>query len=171
MSTLKFMEQWGNARANALYEAKIPAHINRPKEGDSVRVIEKFIRDKYEHKRYIADQIPPPNNPTASAPTETALPPSRRAQRITNRPSAGNYPAADARQADPSALTAPATIASPAQATAPAASTPTAPSLIDFSDDFVVSEVTPAPSSTFSTSSQFTYQQPPANQFDPFCAE
>jgi hypothetical protein len=37
----------------------MPAHVARPKDGDSVRVIEKFIRDKYEHKRYIAKEKPP----------------------------------------------------------------------------------------------------------------
>ena len=36
----------------------MPNHVARPKDGDSVRVIEKFIRDKYEHKRYIAKSIP-----------------------------------------------------------------------------------------------------------------
>ena len=37
----------------------MPNHVARPKDGDSVRVIEKFIRDKYEHKRYIAKSVPP----------------------------------------------------------------------------------------------------------------
>ena len=53
------MEEWGNARGNEYYEANVPAHVHRPKEGDSVRVIEKFIREKYENKRYIAKSIPP----------------------------------------------------------------------------------------------------------------
>jgi len=45
-----FIEQWGNGRANALYEANVPSSVIRPKEGDSVRVVEKFIREKYEAK-------------------------------------------------------------------------------------------------------------------------
>jgi hypothetical protein len=52
------MEEWGNGRANAYYEANMPSNVVRPKEGDSVRTIEKFIRDKYEHKKYIAKTIP-----------------------------------------------------------------------------------------------------------------
>ncbi len=54
-----FMEQWGNARANAYYEANIPPHVYRPKEGDKVRDVERYIRDKYEFKRYIASSVPP----------------------------------------------------------------------------------------------------------------
>jgi hypothetical protein len=47
------MEAIGNAVANAYYEASIPARYVMPKDGDSVRVWEKFIRDKYEHKKFI----------------------------------------------------------------------------------------------------------------------
>ena len=53
------MEEWGNGRANAYYEANVPSHVIKPKEGDSVRSIEKYIRDKYEHKRFIASSLPP----------------------------------------------------------------------------------------------------------------
>ena len=54
------MEEWGNGRANAYYEANIPREYIRPKENDPVRVIERFIRDKYEHKRFVAKSLPPP---------------------------------------------------------------------------------------------------------------
>jgi stromal membrane-associated protein len=57
---VQFMEQWGNARANAYYEANLPAHVQKPNQNDAVRVVEKFIRDKYEHKKYIAASMPPP---------------------------------------------------------------------------------------------------------------
>lgn len=53
------MEEWGNKRANDYYEANMPASVVRPKEGDAVRIVERFIRDKYEHKRYIASSVPP----------------------------------------------------------------------------------------------------------------
>jgi hypothetical protein len=53
------MEEWGNGRANAYYEANVPSHVVKPKSGDSVRSVEKYIRDKYEHKRYIAKTVPP----------------------------------------------------------------------------------------------------------------
>jgi hypothetical protein len=52
------MEQWGNGRANKYWEENMPAHVARPKEGDSVRVVERFIRDKYENKKYIGSTIP-----------------------------------------------------------------------------------------------------------------
>jgi len=52
------MEEWGNKRANDYYEANMPASVIRPKEGDAVRIVERFIRDKYEHKRYIASSVP-----------------------------------------------------------------------------------------------------------------
>lgn len=56
------MEEWGNERANAYYEAKLPRDYPKPRENDPVRVVEKFIREKYEQKRFIADSIPPPMN-------------------------------------------------------------------------------------------------------------
>ena len=64
------MEEWGNARANAYYEAKLPRDYPKPRENDPVRVVEKFIREKYEQKRFIADSIPPPMNgaPVAAEP-------------------------------------------------------------------------------------------------------
>lgn len=57
---VEFMEQWGNARANSYWEANIPRGYAKPKENDAVRVVEKFIRDKYEHKRFVASSVPPP---------------------------------------------------------------------------------------------------------------
>mmetsp|Transcript_7798 Transcript_7798/g.6969 ORF Transcript_7798/g.6969 Transcript_7798/m.6969 type:complete len:417 (-) Transcript_7798:107-1357(-) len=57
-----FLEEWGNGRANEYYEANIPPHVTKPRDGDSVRVLEKFIRDKYEHKKYISKTIPPKRN-------------------------------------------------------------------------------------------------------------
>ena len=35
------MEEWGNARSNALYEANLPPNYNRPKESDNIRAIER----------------------------------------------------------------------------------------------------------------------------------
>ncbi len=53
------MEEWGNKRANEYFEANVPSHVIRPKEGDSVRVVERYIRDKYEFRKYIAKALPP----------------------------------------------------------------------------------------------------------------
>lgn len=61
------MEEWGNGRANAYYEANVPSHVIKPKEGDSVRSIEKYIRDKYEHKRFIASSLPPTSEKASTA--------------------------------------------------------------------------------------------------------
>ena len=55
----KYLEEWGNGRANEYFEANVPSNVVRPKDGDSVRVVEKYIRDKYEHKRFIAKVVPP----------------------------------------------------------------------------------------------------------------
>jgi hypothetical protein len=56
------MEEWGNKRANEYWEANLPNHVIKPKEGDTVRVVEKFIRDKYEFKRFIGKSLPPKHN-------------------------------------------------------------------------------------------------------------
>lgn len=48
------MEAIGNAVANEYYEANIPSRYNMPRDGDPVRQWERFIRDKYEHKRFVS---------------------------------------------------------------------------------------------------------------------
>jgi len=68
------MEEWGNQRANEYFEGNAPANLIRPKEGDPVRVVEKFIRDKYEHKKYISKTLPPPR--VGSQSTATSIAPS-----------------------------------------------------------------------------------------------
>jgi hypothetical protein len=69
------MEEWGNKRSNEYYESNLSPSVIRPKEGDAVRVVERFIRDKYEHKKYIAPKIPPKTTAT----TEVESVPARRA--------------------------------------------------------------------------------------------
>ncbi|XP_053659244.1 stromal membrane-associated protein 1 [Anopheles marshallii] len=52
------LEQMGNSRARAVYEAMIPDGFRRP-QTDSA--LESFIRAKYEHKKYLAREwVPPP---------------------------------------------------------------------------------------------------------------
>jgi hypothetical protein len=53
----------GNANAALIWEAKLPAGFRRPSPNDSIS-LEKFIRDKYEHKRYY--KPPPTLNPPVS---------------------------------------------------------------------------------------------------------
>lgn len=52
------LEQMGNSRARAVYEALLPDGFRRP-QTDSA--LENFIRAKYEHKKYLAREwVPPP---------------------------------------------------------------------------------------------------------------
>ncbi|KAA3678700.1 stromal membrane-associated protein [Paragonimus westermani] len=50
------MRDMGNSRARAIYEARLPDNFRRP-QTDSA--LEAFIRSKYEHKRYIAQEYVP----------------------------------------------------------------------------------------------------------------
>lgn len=52
------LQQMGNSRARAVYEAQLPDGFRRP-QTDSA--LESFIRAKYEHKKYVAREwVPPP---------------------------------------------------------------------------------------------------------------
>lgn len=52
------LQQMGNSRARAVYEANLPDNFRRPQTDSS---LESFIRAKYEHKKYIAREwVPPP---------------------------------------------------------------------------------------------------------------
>lgn len=52
------LQQMGNSRARAVYEANLPDNFRRPQNDSS---LESFIRAKYEHKKYIAKEwVPPP---------------------------------------------------------------------------------------------------------------
>lgn len=53
------LQQMGNSRARAVYEAQLPDGFRRP-QTDSA--LESFIRAKYEHKKYVAREWvqPPP---------------------------------------------------------------------------------------------------------------
>jgi len=48
---IALIQSMGNANAALVWEAKLPAEYRRPSPNDSIS-LEKFIRDKYEHKRY-----------------------------------------------------------------------------------------------------------------------
>uniref|UniRef100_A0A0B7AX03 Arf-GAP domain-containing protein n=1 Tax=Arion vulgaris TaxID=1028688 RepID=A0A0B7AX03_9EUPU len=51
------MQEMGNSRGRAVYEANIPDGFRRPQTDSS---LEAFIRSKYEHKKYIAREWIPP---------------------------------------------------------------------------------------------------------------
>ncbi|XP_015123320.1 stromal membrane-associated protein 1 isoform X4 [Diachasma alloeum] len=54
------LQQMGNSRARAVYEANLPDTFRRPQTDCS---LESFIRAKYEHKKYIAREWVPPTLP------------------------------------------------------------------------------------------------------------
>ena len=54
---LKMMQEMGNSRARAVYEANLPDHFRRPQTDSS---LEAFIRAKYEQKKYQAAGWVPP---------------------------------------------------------------------------------------------------------------
>ncbi|CAG9813707.1 unnamed protein product [Phaedon cochleariae] len=54
------LQQMGNSRARAVYEANLPDNFRRPQSDSS---LETFIRAKYEHKKYIAREWVPPTMP------------------------------------------------------------------------------------------------------------
>ncbi|XP_014210260.1 stromal membrane-associated protein 1 isoform X2 [Copidosoma floridanum] len=54
------LQQMGNSRARAVYEANLPDSFRRPQTDCS---LESFIRAKYEHKKYIAREWVPPTLP------------------------------------------------------------------------------------------------------------
>ena len=86
------MESWGNNRAAQYFEAELPPNFVRPREGDSVRTTEKFIRDKYEHRKYCGREIPPPTEYETQAADEPAnrrrsKATSSSSNRVANRPS------------------------------------------------------------------------------------
>lgn len=57
------LQQMGNSKARAVYEANLPDNFRRP-QTDST--LEAFIRSKYEQKKYIAKEwAPPPTPPPA----------------------------------------------------------------------------------------------------------
>ncbi|KAL0811867.1 hypothetical protein ABMA28_009291 [Loxostege sticticalis] len=54
------LQQMGNSRARAVYEANLPDSFRRPQNDSS---LEAFIRAKYEQKKYIAKEWVPPPTP------------------------------------------------------------------------------------------------------------
>nr|CAG4640879.1 EOG090X06Q2 [Eulimnadia texana] len=81
------LQQMGNSRARAVYEANLPDNFRRP-QTDST--LESFIRAKYEHKKYIAKEwvAPPPVKVSWDAEIEFELKQKKEAKRkASNSPS------------------------------------------------------------------------------------
>ncbi len=79
------MEEWGNGAANEFYEANVPRDYIRPKENDSVRVVERFIRDKYEHKKFISKGNKPEKREEIIAPVQVQEKPNTSTKRATTK--------------------------------------------------------------------------------------
>lgn len=125
------MEEWGNKRANEYFEANMPASVIRPKEGDPVRVVERFIRDKYEHRRYVASSIPPKS---AAATTETVA---ETAPRRAAAPATAAAPTATARVPRQQQVAAPAPVVAPVKQEV-------VPDLLNLMDDPIPAPAVPA---------------------------
>lgn len=134
------MESWGNARANAYYEGNMPKSVRLPQEGDPVRVIERFIRDKYELKKYIANDIPDKDTSTEM---EAVVEEAPRRRSVATKP----------------------TTTKPPVVTAPIAPAPE-PSLLDFMDDPVPAPAPAVPAGFQSPTSTQQQQQAAFGNFD-----
>jgi GTPase-activating protein, putative len=60
------LQQMGNSKARAVYEANLPDNFRRPQIDSS---LEAFIRAKYEQKKYIAKEWVPPPTPLPAVST------------------------------------------------------------------------------------------------------
>ena len=58
---LQSMQQMGNSKARAVYEANLPDGYRRPAQND--QAMEAFIRQKYEKRKYIAAEWSSPATP------------------------------------------------------------------------------------------------------------
>lgn len=71
---IKNMQKWGNQKCNAYWEAKLPANFPRPDEHSSMAELEKFIRAKYEQKRWAGTPVAAePEEPVAKAPSKSPV--------------------------------------------------------------------------------------------------
>mmetsp|Transcript_2084 Transcript_2084/g.3019 ORF Transcript_2084/g.3019 Transcript_2084/m.3019 type:complete len:350 (+) Transcript_2084:122-1171(+) len=91
------MERIGNSKAKDYYLANLPPGTLVPREGSSVREMERWIRDKYEYKKYIAKGPPPGNSPKVCGSTTTTKKKKSSSKTSTSteprRKSAANSPA------------------------------------------------------------------------------
>eukprot|EP00698_Gefionella_okellyi_P023729 TRINITY_DN8186_c0_g1_i1.p1 TRINITY_DN8186_c0_g1~~TRINITY_DN8186_c0_g1_i1.p1 ORF type:complete len:303 (+),score=32.94 TRINITY_DN8186_c0_g1_i1:47-910(+) len=55
---VEFMEEWGNQRANKIWEASVPSSQKRPAAGDDLECRQQWIRDKYIQGSF----MPPPGS-------------------------------------------------------------------------------------------------------------
>ena len=50
------MEKWGNNNVNAIFEGNLPNNFRRPSDSGPVSELKRFIRDKYEYRKFKVDE-------------------------------------------------------------------------------------------------------------------
>ena len=50
---MRVMEDWGNERGRKFYENRVPRDMYIPDENDSVQTLERWIRDKYDRRKFV----------------------------------------------------------------------------------------------------------------------
>lgn len=175
----KTMVRWGNKRAKAYWEAKLPKGFTPPNEHSSKAVLQKWMRDKYEKGKYRADELPPKNSHVDDKKAKKAKKAAKKAAR-----------AEEAEGADPPAVAAPAavsadddllggsstplsTASAPVRSSAPptTAATTAPATALEADDDLLAGLASPAPAER--TASAPAPRQPAASApasygFDPF---
>ena len=155
------MEKWGNERGNRLYEANLTPQWKKNREDIGVSDMKRFIREKYELKRFIANEQPPENS--RAAPSDNRAP---QAGRRENSAQFGNGGQGGASRPQVKVN------ASPAKQAAPAPAAKPAPSLLDFMDDPAPPAAAPPPVPSFSPDGDifgnFSSTPAPAAPNDPF---
>jgi len=71
---LETMKRVGNAKATEHYEGGLPEHFRRPSQSETY-ALEQFIRDKYEHKKYVRKGSNNPSSKNTASPAKSAPPP------------------------------------------------------------------------------------------------
>ena len=152
------MEEWGNGRANAYYEANVPDNVYRPKEGDQVKVVEKYIRDKYEYKKYIAKNLPPKEEETSTYTTTSNTPATTTDNNNKRTSQNSNQLNIKIGSAPNSTTTRPLKTQPPPVPVVPVAEV----SLIDFLDDPIVQQASPivTPAASAAPGVSLSLQQP-----------
>ncbi len=111
---VRALAEMGNARSAAIYLANVPDGTEAPDASASDRQIDKWVRDKYEKRRYVAHGItaaavigsPPRGKPRCQSPPMSPTSPSSEPDFALPQPfsSAQNWPAPPARASAPGAM-------------------------------------------------------------------
>jgi len=88
------MRNVGNARAKLIYEANVPAHYTRPREGSSAYALESWIRAKYEKRQFI-------DKGSTSSYKEKREEPNRSSTSTERKPAPPSPPTSQQRQTEP----------------------------------------------------------------------